>query len=82
MGHNAQTDSKREKSVRKIVRLLIEHNGGNGEQVKKELDISYRTGYVWKGDEMLADCDEKAQNMNLAGEAANYAAEFHEMMKE
>ena len=77
-----QKDWKREKAVRKIVRLIIEHNGGNGEQVKKELDISYRKGHVWKGDTQLAEWDKEEEKMKLMNEAMNYSSEFSALMKE
>ena len=40
-------DEKKERAVRKVVRLLIENNGGNGEQIKKKIDAKYRWGAVW-----------------------------------
>ena len=58
-------DAKRERAVQKAVHLMIKHGGGNAEAVKKELDISYKQGDIWKGDVQLADWDKKKQNMTL-----------------
>ena len=48
-------DAKRERAVRKTIQLLIKHGGGDGDAVKKESDISYRQGSVWKGETQLAE---------------------------
>ena len=75
-------DAKRERAVRKTVHLIIKHSGWDGEEIKKGLDISYRQGYVWKGDAQLADWDKKERKMTLMGEAAGYAAELKTLIAE
>ena len=42
----------KDKAVRKMVRVLIEQNGGDGPTVKKRIDAKYKVGIVWwKGDD-------------------------------
>ena len=75
-------DAKRERAVRKTVYLLIKHGGGDGEAIKKDLDISYRIGEIWRGDTQLAERNEKDQKMRLMGVAANFTTEVNTMMEE
>eukprot|EP00973_Karenia_brevis_P030425 4194603-Karenia_brevis.AAC.1 len=35
------------KSVRKLVRTIIEMNGGNGKAIKEHIDTNYAQGIVW-----------------------------------
>eukprot|EP00973_Karenia_brevis_P087072 12074763-Karenia_brevis.AAC.1 len=37
-------DQARERAVRKVVRVLIEKNGGDGAAVKKRIDALYKSG--------------------------------------
>lgn len=67
---------------RKTVHLLIKHGGGDGEAMKKDLDISCRQGTVWKGDTQLADWNKKEQKRILMGEAAKFTTKFGNMMEE
>ena len=75
-------DAKQERAVRKTIQLFIKHGGGDADAVKKELDISYRQGSVWKGETQLAEWSWKAQEMTLMGEAANFTIVFNALMKE
>ena len=75
-------DAKRERAVRKTVHLIIKHGGGDGEAIKKDMDISYQQGYVWKGDTQLAEWNKKEQTMTLMNMAADYTTEFATLMKE
>ena len=79
---NEGDDAKRERAVPKTVHLIIKHSGRNGEEIKTGLDISYRQGYVWKGDAQLADWDKKERKMTLMGEAAGHAAELETLIAE
>ena len=74
--------AKRECAVRKVVHLIIKKGGGDGETIKKGLDISYQSGYIWKGDTQLAEWDWKEQKMTLMGEVAEYTTEFNALMAE
>ena len=73
-------DAQRERAIRKSIHLLIKHGGGDGETIKKGLDISYRQGSIWKGDSQLADWNQKELKMTLMGEAAGYTSEFEALM--
>ena len=43
--------AEREQGVRKVVRLIIEKNGGTGAAVKPDIETDYTRGMVWwKGD--------------------------------
>eukprot|EP00973_Karenia_brevis_P016521 2262675-Karenia_brevis.AAC.1 len=39
-----KVDQARERAVRKVVRVLIEKNGGEGAVVKKRIDALYKSG--------------------------------------
>jgi hypothetical protein len=78
--HKEGEDAQRERAVRKSVHLLIKHGGGDGETIKKGLDISYRQGSIWKGDSQLADWNQKELKMTLMDEAAGYTSEFEALM--
>jgi hypothetical protein len=80
--HKVGDDAKRDRAVRKAVHLIIKHGGGDGDAIKKGLDISYPQGYVWKGDMQLADWNKKEQKMTLMGDAADYTSEFERLMAE
>ena len=43
-------DFAREKAVRKVVRAIIESNGGDGKTIKKDIDTDYPRGVVWYQD--------------------------------
>jgi hypothetical protein len=46
-GDGTEEAERREKAVRKVVRALIEREGGNGEEVKKRISAKYQWGCVW-----------------------------------
>eukprot|EP00973_Karenia_brevis_P084811 11767724-Karenia_brevis.AAC.1 len=45
-------EAARQKAVRKVVRTIIECNGGEGRKIKQEIEADYKMGLVeWKGSE-------------------------------
>ena len=60
--------------------LIIKKGGGDGETLKKGLDFSYQSGYIWKGGTQLAEWDWKEQKMTLMGEVVEYITEFNALM--
>ena len=74
-------DKKKEKAVRKIVRVIIEENGGEGTVVKTNIDTNYHRGIVWWYDARVAAWDTMEQRMVLKGASAPYQAKFDELMK-
>jgi hypothetical protein len=76
--HNPFPDKT--KAVRKLVRLLIEQNGGDGAKVKKDIVTNYTKGKVWWKDSKFAEWDEKAGEMKLVGAGADYEAAFALLM--
>ena len=89
---NAPTDSSkdpddaaREKAVRKVVRVLIEHNNGNGAEIKKRIEAKYKAGIVrWKADDnkwkKVAEWKPEEGKMELMAEAAALQAPFDVLM--
>lgn len=47
---NEGEDAQGERAMRKTLHLIIEHGGEDGETIKMGLGISYRQGYIWKGE--------------------------------
>ena len=64
----------KERAVRKVVRAIIEKMGGDGAQVKKEVETDYRRGIVWWRDVRVAEWSEGG--MQFLGEAKNLEAAF------
>lgn len=77
-----EDDAKRERSVRKIVRVLIEHHGGDGPAVKARMDVSYRKGYVYMDDVQVAEWSPKDMKLELYGVAASLTEKFDTLMQE
>ena len=73
-------DAAREKGVRKVVRALIEARGGNGAEVKKDLDASYRKGVVFYRDVRVAEWVPAEGRMKLMGEACQLQAAYDILM--
>jgi hypothetical protein len=75
-GDMTDADERREKAVRKAVRVLIEHEGGNGDATKQRIDAKYRWGCVWmkKPDgkwEKVAQWNATDSHMTMLGSAAS-----------
>ena len=69
----------REKAVRKVVRAIIESNGGDGAAIKQEMEFSYKRGIVWWREERVAEW--KDGHMKLKGAAEQYAEAFKTLMQ-
>ena len=68
------------KSVRKVVRLIIEKDGRDGTTVKKDIATKYYKGRVlWMG-KRVAEWDEEKNEMRLVDELAGNEDEFKRMM--
>ena len=76
----AQEDQrKRERGVRKVVRMLIEQNGGNGEAVKQYVETDYRRGVVWFKDQRVAEW--RDNQMHMVGEAVKWSAALQALLE-
>ena len=70
------------RAVRKVIRTLIEKNGGNGEQVKKDIETNNR-GVIWFKEERVAEwveemgCDGR---MRLLGAMVQHESYFMALM--
>ena len=73
-------DEAKDKAVRKLVRAIIEGNGGDGPGVKKHMDAKYKKGIViWK-DERVATWSAKEQKLILKGEGLQYQDAYDLLM--
>ena len=72
----------RTKAMRKVVRLIIEKSGHGGKTFKREVETNYRKGKVWWEDERVAEWDEMAGQMRLAGVLREWTDEYKRMMGE
>eukprot|EP00973_Karenia_brevis_P045647 6321711-Karenia_brevis.AAC.1 len=68
------------KAVRKLVRTIIEKNGGDGREIKKHLDANYSQGIVWWNDCRVGEWQASEERMKLLGEAASYVEHFNNLM--
>ena len=68
------------KAIRKVVRLIIEENGGDGQAVKKDIVARYGKGKVlWKEDP-VAEWNEATGQMKLLGAATAYQDKYNKLM--
>ena len=79
-------DELKQRAVRKVVRALIEREGGNGKVIKARIDARYPRGAVWwKGEgekwEKVAQWNALERNMRLQGSAAALQQTVDEFMK-
>ena len=74
-------DSMKDRAIRKLVRAIIEGNGGDGAEVKKHMNAKYRQGIViWK-DVRVADWSAKEQKLILKGEGLQYQNAYDALMQ-
>ena len=74
-------EEDRVKAVRKVVRPIIEKNGRNGSEVKKDLDTNYTKGIVWWKDERVAEWSAPHNKMQLQGWAKQHEEAFAQLME-
>ena len=82
-GVDADPEWKKGRAIRKVIRTLIEANGGDGEAVKKDIETNNR-GVVWYKDERVAEWKaEKGQegNMKLVGAMLPHEAAYRDLME-
>ncbi|CAK0902761.1 unnamed protein product [Prorocentrum cordatum] len=65
------SNPRKTKTVRKVVRTIIESNPGNGDDIKKSIDTDYGRGIVWWNDRRVAEWKENEGEgkMKLLGAA-------------
>ena len=83
VGEGGQQEWKKDRAIRKVIRTLIEANGGNGEEVKKKID-SNRQGIIWFRDERVAESKvEQGREgyMKLKGVMLEHEASFTTLME-
>ena len=71
-------DQARTKAVRKLVRAIIEEEGG-GAHTKTKIDTNYRRGTVWYHDVRMGDF--RDGQMVLTNNGAKFSAKFKELME-
>ena len=77
-------DAPREKAIRKLVRTIIEANGGDGNGLKAagRIYANYRIGYVlWKG-ERVAEWDDKSGKVKFTEKGQGYEQSFRKLVGE
>jgi hypothetical protein len=68
----------KERAVRKLVRAIIETQGGNGKAVKANIDTNYNRGIVWWMDERIAEWKDDRMQFKDAG--AQFRSAFDQLM--
>ena len=71
-------DQARTKAVRKLVRAIIEEEGG-GAHTKTKIDTNYRRGTVWYHDVRMGDF--RDGQMMLTNNGAKFSAKFKQLME-
>jgi len=74
-------DAPKERAVRKLVRAIIECNGGDGATVKQDIDAKYWNGIVVYKDERVAEWNAEEQKMILKGEGFKYQRAYEALME-
>ena len=77
----SKKDQAKVKAMRKVVRIVIEKNGGDAKEVKKNMETKYGKGRVWWNEERIAAWDEEKGQMILEGWAEQHEQEFIQLMK-
>ena len=73
----------RTKSIRKMIRAIIEQLGGDGIKVKEEMKwTSYTMGRVYFRKERVAEWNETTGTLTLKGSGKDYEDSFRTLMKE
>ena len=73
-GRRDEVSAARERAVRKVVRVIIESNGGNGSEAKKSIETDYKKGIVWFYDARVAEW--RYGEMVLLWDVQAYAENF------
>jgi hypothetical protein len=68
------------KAIRKVVRLIIESNGGDGQTVKKDIITKFGKGKVYYKKVPVAAWDELTGKIKLLGEASAYQDAYNKLM--
>lgn len=68
------------KAFRKMVRMIIEKEGGDGATIKKDISTIYCKGKVWFKDNQVAEWDDRTKTMKLSGVVACHQKEYDDMM--
>ena len=73
----------KERAVKKVVRVIIEANGGDGATLKKEIETNYPRGTVlWKGERVAEWTEDKAIGlMKLMGYMVQHEKTFRAFFK-
>ena len=71
-------DQARTKAVRKVVRAIIEEEGG-GAHTKTKIDTNYRRGTVWYHDVRMGEF--RDGQMVLTNNGAKFSEKFKELME-
>ena len=80
-GEDEDKDKGKVRAIRKVVRVIIEQNGGDGPSVKKDIDANYPRGIVWWKNERVAEWSAPVGKMSLMGWAKQHEDAFAHLMK-
>jgi hypothetical protein len=78
-GNNSEADEARDKAVRKLVRAIIEVEGGDAKAVKELIDTNYRKGIVRYKDLRVGEYMDG--QMQLKGEGLRMESKFKALMQ-
>ena len=74
--------AQKDRAVRKVVRTIIEVNGGDGSKVKAEIDARYKKGVVLWRDSRVAEWDYRQKKMVLCGAGMAWQEHFDKLFRQ
>ena len=72
----------RTKSMRKLVRAIIEVHGGDGGKIKADIVTNYRKGKVWYRGERVAEWSEATDSMSFKPAGETYVDVFKKLISQ
>jgi hypothetical protein len=80
---NGDPLTMKDHAMKKVVRAIIEANGGDGPSVKRTMDTNYHKGIVWWKDERVAEWTENEGigYLKLLGYMLQHEATFKALLK-
>lgn len=72
-------DAAMKRAVSKLVRTIIEKNGGDGTVIKQSIKTQYNKGFLWWNGQRVGEWSSDKDEMELEGAAVGYKESFVEL---
>ena len=74
------TIDPKQRAMNKVVRVIVEQNGGDGKTIKRSIEKNKASGEIWWQNEQVAKWDEVKNEMELMGAALQYQDAFRKLI--